>query len=125
VMVGQKIVVKNSDAFLHNVHPFATENTVNGFSQPNKDPGKDIGAMKKVETFRVKCDVHPWMSMYVSVMKHPFFAVSAADGSFKLPPLPAGTHTLTFWHEKYGAQEKEVVVEPGKTLDVKFTFQQN
>ena len=38
--VGQDLVVKNSDPFLHNVHSRATVNPAFNFGQPNKDPGK-------------------------------------------------------------------------------------
>ena len=122
IMTGQKLLIRNDDPFLHNVHSLSTDNPAFNFGQPNKDPGKDAGTFKSVENFRVKCDVHPWMSMSIAVFDHPFFAVTGDDGSFTLPPLPAGTYTLTFWHEKYGTQDKEVIVEPGKKAEVKVTF---
>jgi plastocyanin len=122
MMTGQKLLIRNDDPFLHNVHTLSSDNPPFNFGQPNKDPGKDAGSFKSAETFRVKCDVHPWMSMSVAVFDHPFFAVTGDDGSFTLPPLPAGTYTITFWHEKYGTQDKEVVVEPGKKVDLNITF---
>ena len=38
-----------------------------------------------------KCDVHRWMTAFVGVLDHPFFAVTGADGSFELKGLPPGT----------------------------------
>ena len=38
--------------------------------------------------FLVKCDVHPWMSAYVGVFSHPFFAVTGDDGKFTIAGLP-------------------------------------
>ncbi len=121
-MVGQKVVIKNDDPFLHNVHALSSDNPPFNFGQPTKDPGKDVAPFKAAENFRVKCDVHPWMGMNVQVFDHPFFAVTGDDGSFTLPPLPAGTYTLTFWHEKYGTQEKEITVTAGKKADTTVTF---
>ena len=42
VMVGQKILIRNSDEFLHNVHSLATNNPPFNFGQPNKDEGKPV-----------------------------------------------------------------------------------
>jgi len=118
VQVGQMIVVKNSDPFLHNVHSLANVNPAFNFGQPNVDPGKPVEPMRAAETFRVKCDVHPWMSAYVGVFEHPFFAVSKEDGTFTIPTagLADGDYTVTFWHEKYATDpiEEKVSVKDGK-----------
>ena len=51
---------------------------------------------------KFKCDVHPWMTGYVAVTDHPFFAVTGDDGSFTIPNVPAGTYTIEAWHERFG-----------------------
>jgi hypothetical protein len=122
VMVGQKILVKNDDTFLHNVHALSTVNPAFNFGQPNKDPGKPIEPLKAAETFRVKCDVHPWMSAWVVGLEHPFFAASGEDGNFSIAGLPPGEYTLTAWHEQLGTKEATVKVEAGKPAEVKFEF---
>ena len=70
---GQKIIVKNSDPVLHNVHPTPR---VKGNPESNKaqlPKGRDLEyAYDNPEKFlRFKCDVHPWMFAYVNVMEHP------------------------------------------------------
>jgi hypothetical protein len=115
MMVGQELAVKNSDPFLHNVHSLAQQNPAFNFGQPNKDPGKKVDPPKVAENIKVKCDVHPWMGMWIIVLEHPFFAVSGDDGSFTIPgSLPDGDYTLTAWHEKYGTQDVQVSVKDGK-----------
>jgi plastocyanin len=124
VMVGQPVVVKNSDPHLHNVHTLSKENPEDNFGQPNVDPGRELPPLEEVETFRVKCDVHPWMSAYVRVLEHPFHATTGDDGTFalKLPDgIKDGDYTLVFWHEKYGEKEQAVKVTGGKAT-VDFTF---
>ena len=125
VMTGQEFKVKNDDPFLHNVHSLATVNPPFNFGQPNKDDGKPVDPFKAAEYFRVKCDVHPWMSAYIGVFEHPFFAVSKPDGTFaiKTAGLPDGDYTVTFWHEKYAsdAVEEKVSVKDGKA-EVNHTF---
>ncbi len=75
VMVGQKILVKNSDPFLHNIHGLPEENQGFNFGQNNIDNGRDITPnIKAPEYFKVKCDVHPWMAAQFAVFNHPYFA---------------------------------------------------
>lgn len=71
---------------------------------------------------QMKCDVHPWMSSYIGVVAHPFFAVTGEDGSFRIQNLPAGTYTLEVWRERLGTQTQQVTVADGETKEVDFTF---
>jgi len=124
--VGQKLVIRNDDPFMHNVHSLAESNPGFNFAQPNVDPGSPAPQQPKTaEYIHIKCDVHPWMSGYIAVFDHPFFAVTGDDGSFTLHDLPPGEYTITAWHEKYGTQEqKNVKVEEGKPTTVNFTFKE-
>jgi plastocyanin len=123
VMTGQPISVRNDDPFLHNVHSLAIDNPAFNFGQPNKDPGRKVDPMKVAERFKIKCDVHPWMSAHVSVFEHPYFAVSREDGTFKIPGnLPDGDYKLVAWHEKFGEQEKDIKIAGGKAEGADFSF---
>jgi plastocyanin len=120
VQVGQPLLVKNDDPFLHNVHSLPEKNDPMNKAQPNVDTaGVKSPKLKEPEIFRVKCDVHPWMGAWIAVIDSPFFAVSGPDGKFELPKgLPDGDYNVTAWHEKYGAQDGKVTVKDGKgTVD--------
>ncbi|MEO6436146.1 MAG: carboxypeptidase-like regulatory domain-containing protein, partial [Tepidisphaeraceae bacterium] len=78
--------------------------------------------LKATETFRVKCDVHPWMSAYIVALEHPFFGTSGEDGSFSIANLPPGDYTLTAWHETLGEKQVPVKIEAGKPAQVKIEF---
>jgi hypothetical protein len=114
--VGQELAVKNDDGFLHNVHSLAVTNPAFNFGQPNKNPGQKVPEQPKAtETFRVKCDVHPWMSAYIGVFEHPFHATSGEDGKYTIKgKLPDGEYTLVAWHEKFGEKEEKITVKDGK-----------
>ena len=99
IMVNQKLSVTNSDQTQHNVHPTPKVN-------PEWNQTQAVGAAPIEKTFGrpeqlipVKCNQHPWMKAYIGVMRTPFFAVSAEDGTFKISGVPAGTYTVVAWRE--------------------------
>jgi plastocyanin len=118
---GQKVMIKNSDGTLHNIHAYSGQKTLFNQAQPpkSKDIEKDL---KAADVIRLQCDVHPWMKAYVVINKNPFFAVTDADGKFEIKDVPAGSYTVEAWHEKLGTQTAEVKVEEGKPADPKLSF---
>jgi plastocyanin len=123
MMVGQRLEAANSDAFLHNVHTLPAKNPETNVPQAGIDPGKPLNPVKVAERFRVKCDVHPWMSAWVVAVDHPFHSVTGEDGYFALSRLPPGKYTLTAWHETLGEQTRQVTVKQGEPVEVEFTFE--
>ena len=114
VQVNQKMNVLNSDALLHNVHPTPIVEGNKEFNRAQLPKGPPIStAWPQREVFlRFKCDGHPWMFAYVGVVAHPYFAVSAKDGSFTLKDVPAGKYVIEALHRKTGKPvTKEVTVD--------------
>ena len=96
--VGQPIDVKNSDPIGHNTNVAGSD-----FNQLIPAGGSTT-YVPKAETglpTMATCNVHPWMKAYMVFRKDGYVAVSAADGSFTIPDLPAG-ELLEFqvWHER-------------------------
>jgi len=122
VVAGQNIDILNSDPTLHNIHSLPEKNEAFNLGMP-------VQGMKYTKKFdkpevmvRIKCDVHGWMSAYCGVVAHPFFAVTAADGTYTIKNLPAGTYTIEAWHEKFGTQTQQVTVGATDSKTVPFTF---
>jgi hypothetical protein len=127
---GQKILVKNSDQTMHNVHP-SPANTAGGNKEENK--AQFAGAADLTFTFpasenflKFKCDVHPWMFSYITVVDHPYFAVTSKDGTFTIKDVPAGKYKIVAMHRKAAPagveQDVEVTADGAKTdftLEVK------
>jgi plastocyanin len=116
VQTDQKIVVKNSDPVLHNVHAVPAEGSGNKEDNKAQMPnGADLTfTFSKPEMFmKFKCDVHQWMFAWVSVFDHPYFAVSGKDGTFKISNVPPGKYTLVAAHRKAGSVKQEVEVKDG------------
>jgi hypothetical protein len=62
------------------------------------------------------------MAGYVFVSQHPFFAVTADDGSFELTNVPAGSYKVEAWHEKLGTKQIDVTVVPGGTAEIQLSY---
>jgi hypothetical protein len=131
VQTDQKIVVKNSDPVLHNVHDVPAEGSGNKEKNEAQLPnGPDLTfSFAKPENFlKFKCDVHQWMFAWVSIFDHPYFAVSGKDGSFKIANVPPGKYKIQAAHRKPGTvnpevEVKEVEVKDGEPAKVDFTLE--
>ena len=121
-LVGQKIVAKNNDPILHNVHTYLGPATVFNKGMPNAQAKPIVHEAKKDGVIRWKCDVHPWMRAFVGVNRNPYQFVTGEDGSFKIANIPPGTYTLEAWHEKLGTKTVQVTVEAGKPATATFKF---
>lgn len=111
VQIQQIFEVANGDPMRHNVR-FAPENNERQnlifatggtrqsvtFNRPETDP------------FVVKCDIHPWMTAYVRVFGHPFYATTDTDGRFEIAQVPAGEYDVTTWHELLGERSATLTV---------------
>jgi len=107
---GQKLKIKNADPILHNIHAYdEEENTLFNLGQPIQDQ-VNSKTLDVEGVVTVRCDVHAWMQAYVVVAPHPYIAVTAEDGSFRIDGVPAGTYKLRAWHEALGTMEKDVTV---------------
>src|SRR5262245_33005191 len=88
VQTNQKISITNSDPTTHNIHPTPRQNPEWNQSQPNGAAPIEKAFARAEILVPVKCNQHPWMKAYIGVMKTPFFAVSADNGSFTLKNVP-------------------------------------
>jgi plastocyanin len=122
-MAGQTVEIKNSDQTTHNIHPSPKDNKEWNESQaPGIAPLEKQFARQEV-LIPVKCNQHPWMKMYIGVVKNPYFAVTDQDGKFTIKGLPPGDYTLAAVHEKLGEQTMKLHVEAKKDMsDQNFTF---
>ena len=126
VQTDQKIVVKNSDPVLHNVHSVPGEGSGNKEKNEAQLPNAaDLTfSFPKPENFlKFKCDVHQWMFAWVSIFDHPYFAVSGKDGTFKIANVPPGKYKLQAAHRKAGVVTQDVEVKEGEAAKADFTLE--
>ena len=122
IMVGQAYRILNSDGILHNIHTLPKVNPSFNRAMPATSTEASTSFAKPEPIFQIKCDVHPWMSAFIGVFTHPFFATTGADGKFTIANLDPGTYEITAWHERLGTQTASVTVGASdtKTQDFKF-----
>ena len=125
VQTGQKILIRNSDPapIAHNIHaqPKLPGNNEQNKLQSPGDPDIALTFDTPEDFITFACDVHPWMRAYVTVVDHPWFAVTGADGSFKIANVPPGKYTVQALHRKANGGKpvtKDTEVKDGSvTLD--------
>ncbi|MGA9121411.1 MAG: carboxypeptidase regulatory-like domain-containing protein [Bacteroidota bacterium] len=122
MMVGQTLEIVNDDPTLHNVHTLSKLNSPFNIAQPKKGMRLDR-SFDRVETFKVKCEVHPWMAAYIAVLDNPYFSVTGKDGEFTIKGLPAGEYVLEAWHERYGTKTFNVKIGPKGSTTANVTYE--
>ena len=122
VVAGQPLKITNTDTADHNIHDMPSNNPAFNQSQmPTDKPITKIFSNAEM-MIPVQCNQHPWMRAYINVMTHPYFAVSAVDGSYEIKNLPPGEYTIAAVHEKFGEQTMKVKVTPKETAKAPFVY---
>jgi plastocyanin len=124
IQTNQKLSITNSDPTQHNIHWTPEKNPEWNQSQANGAPAIEKTFKQPEVLVPVKCNQHPWMKAYIGVMKTPFFAVSAEDGTFTIKGLPAGTYNVVAWKEGGQGTEKtmSVTVAANGSATANFAF---
>jgi len=130
IQTGQKLLVKNSDPTLHNIHinPATDGNKgKNSENQAQMANGPELTyTFPAPEKFlKFQCDVHTWMFAWVTVVDSPYFAVTGKDGKFTIKNVPPGKYTVTALHRKAAPAgvDKEIEVKEGAPATVDFTLE--
>lgn len=65
---------------------------------------------------------HVWPTAYIAVFDHPYFAVTAPNGTYTIDGVPPGKYKLVAWHERTKRAEQQVEVTAGGTATVQVTL---
>ena len=114
---GTRVTFPNVDRIYHNAFS-RTPGTEFDLGLYRNGASRDV-KLDQPGIVRVFCNIHPKMAAYVLVIDDAAFVVSSRDGSFRIPDLPPGRHTVKVWHEKQGEQELNVNVVAGRETFMK------
>ena len=108
VPAGGTVDFLNNDRLLHNIHATPKLNVSFNRTQPKSRTIPITFA--KPEIVHIECDLHSWMTAWVVVAAHPYYALTKADGRFAFDNLPPGRYRLHVWHERLGTVPVAVTV---------------
>jgi hypothetical protein len=116
------VQVHNSDSATHNSLAITKANSPwNETQAVGGTPVQRVFSAPEV-ALALKCNIHPWMKVYVAVFNHPYFQVTGKDGSFTLKNVPPGNYTLMAWQERYGMIEQPITVAPNGSQSVTLSY---
>jgi len=118
------LTVLNKDPeILHNPHGYsvAGANRKTLFNKPLPSQGdiahvtKNIKRLKKKKDkhFFLQCDQHNFMEADARIVWNPYYAITGADGAFKIDGVPAGKYKVTAWQPYVGESSQDVTVGAG------------
>ena len=103
IPLGERLEIVNHDAVLHNVHAYDSNvepKTIFNLAQPVKNLRTKTRQMLNPGIINLQCDAgHAWMSASLMVIEHPYYTITATDGTFRLNDVPPGMYQLRMWHE--------------------------
>ena len=112
VQRGEAVSFPNVDPIFHNVFSVSTGNEFD-LGLFRKGASRSV-RFRSAGLVRVYCNIHPEMAAYVRVLDETAFAVTSADGSFRISGVPRGARVVRLWHEKGGEKEIEVELVGGR-----------
>ena len=124
VKEGIMTITNQDPDILHNPHGYsvAGANRKTLFNKPLPSKGDVADVTKTMKRFKPKkdkhfflqCDQHNFMEADGRIVWNPYYAVSGADGAFKIDGIPAGKYKVTAWHPYAGESTQEITVADGE-----------
>jgi hypothetical protein len=89
---------------------------------PFNDDGEvvPIDRFKESAEIEVVSDRHPWSHAWIAVLDHPYYAQTAANGTFSIEGIPPGRYLFRAWHPALGFADDSVTVVAGQQVSVAF-----
>jgi plastocyanin len=118
VQTGTKVAFPNLDDTYHNIFSFSPAKRFDlGRYRPEERPIPSV-VFDVPGLVTVRCDIHEHMRALILVLDTPYFAMSDAEGRFRLSGLPAGKYTLKAWLSSKTTLERPVELASGSALHV-------
>jgi len=120
ITTGTSVDFPNSDRIYHNVF---------SLSKPAKfDLGRyPVGHSKSIRfdrpgIVRVFCDIHSHMNAFILVFSHRYFAMTDADGRYRIDNVPSGSYLVVAWNEGVSSDPTAAAVPDGGATELDFAL---
>src|SRR5207245_8458864 len=118
VRVGTKVEFPNLDDTYHNIFSYSPAKRFDlGRYRPDERPIPSE-VFDKAGLVTLRCEIHEHMRGLILVLDTPYFALTDADGRFRLSGLPSGRYTLKAWIDSKTTREGPVELKNGETLHI-------
>jgi plastocyanin len=111
VTVGSTVEFPNDDKVFHNV--FSVSSAARFDLGLYKSGTKRTVTFKKPGVVDVYCNIHPQMAARIKVLDTAYYAVTGANGAFRIKDVPPGTYPVVAWQAHGEEHRGEVTVTPG------------
>ncbi|HKB13065.1 MAG TPA: carboxypeptidase regulatory-like domain-containing protein [Vicinamibacterales bacterium] len=120
ITTGTTVDFPNSDKFYHNVFSLSKTKTFD-LGRYAAGRTRDV-RFDRAGIVRVFCEIHSHMNAFILVFSHPFFALTDAEGRYRIENVPPGTYGVTAWNEGTASDTKSVMVPDGGAGELDFTI---
>ena len=119
ITTGTTVDFPNSDKFYHNVFSLSKTRQfdLGRYAAGNSRPVR----FDRAGIVRVFCDIHSHMNAYIIVFSHPFFAMTDAEGHYRIENVPPGTYGVIAWNEGTLSETRPITVPDGGIAEADFT----
>ena len=122
IEVGTTVRFLNNDVVLHNI--FTPSRVGDRFNLGTHQKGiEKFLKFDKPGEIVLLCNVHPEMEAYILVVDTPFYSKTDEGGIFTISGVPPGEYTINVWHPYFDDKTVTILVEEGRTVNVKITLQ--
>ncbi len=121
ITTGTSVEFLNSDRTYHNVFSLSKANS---FDLGRYPPGRAKAVrFDHPGIVRVFCEIHSHMNAFILVFAHRHFAVTNAQGEYRIDGVPPGAYTVSVWHPAFSVKSEAVrIPEQGGEVDVSFVL---
>ncbi len=115
---GQQLTIENSAPFGHNANWTSDQNgNFNQIIPAGQKFALPKALVAEAGQIRLACNIHGWMTAYVRIFDHPYYALTDADGKFEIKLAPTGKFNLFVYHP-VNAYLDGVKGRPGKPFAI-------
>ena len=120
ITTGTTVDFPNSDRIYHNVFSLS--------KAARFDLGRyPVGRSKAIRfdkpgIVRVFCDIHSHMNAFILVFSHPYFAMTDAEGRYRIDKVPPGAYNVIAWNEGVASEPRSATVPDGGSTELDFSL---
>jgi len=117
---------KSKEGVLHNPHGFdvlgAKSMTLFNIALAQKGSSMEkplkMRMANKGSVMRLQCDQHEFMQSWFLPVENPYYVKVDDNGTFEIPDVPPGKHTILAWHPVAGETTIEITVPKSGSVKV-------